>query len=88
MSHKVGTKGQIVIEKHIREQLGVQPGWQVLQTLVDDHIEIYFAPPEHDRSLAGSLAKHIKNTAPTEEALRKAKDSAWVKASKHQEERP
>jgi AbrB family looped-hinge helix DNA binding protein len=88
MSHKVGTKGQIVIEKHIREQLGVQPGWQALQTLVDDHIEIYFVPPEHHRSLGGNLAKYIKDRAPTDEALRKAKMKAWAKASKNQEERP
>jgi AbrB family looped-hinge helix DNA binding protein len=85
MSYKVGIKGQIVIEKHIRERLGVQPGWQALQTLVDDHIEIYFVPPEHNRSLAGSLAKHIKGTLPTNEAFRKAKASAWAKNSKDQE---
>jgi AbrB family looped-hinge helix DNA binding protein len=87
MSYKVGTKGQIVIEKYIREQLGVQPGWQALQMLVDDHLEIYFVPPEHDRSLAGSLAKHIKGSLPTNEALRKARANAWAKAGKEREKR-
>jgi hypothetical protein len=28
MSSKVGTEGQVVIEKRIRDGLGVKPGWQ------------------------------------------------------------
>lgn len=51
MNHKVGQKGQIVIEKRIRDKLGVKPGWQALQLLVGDHVEVYFVPPEHNRSL-------------------------------------
>jgi AbrB family looped-hinge helix DNA binding protein len=85
MNYKVGTKGQIVIEKDIRDKLGVQPGWQALQMLVDDHVEIYFVPPEHNRSLAGSLANHIKGSLPINETLRKAKANAWAKASQEQE---
>ena len=43
MANKVGTKGQIVIDKRIRDSLGIEPGWIALQTLVDDHVEIYFS---------------------------------------------
>jgi AbrB family looped-hinge helix DNA binding protein len=82
MSNKVGLKGQVVIEKAIREKLGVKPGWQALQLLVDDHIEIYFVPPEHTSSLAGRLAKYDKGTLATSEDLRKARDKAWTMGRK------
>lgn len=76
MTYKVGPKGQIVIEKEIRDRLGVQPGWRAVQRLADDHVEVYFLPPEHNRSLAGSLREHIKRRAPTAEALRGAREAA------------
>ena len=58
--HIVGQKGQIVIAKEIRDALGVEPGWMALQSIVDGHVEIHFVPPEHDRSLIGSLAKYTE----------------------------
>ena len=60
MSHKVGPKGQVVIEKEIRDRLGVQPGWQAIQILVDHHVELHFIPPEHDRSLRGAAKPFIR----------------------------
>ena len=54
----VGPKGQVVIEKEIRDKLGVEPGWLAIQQLVEDHVEISFIPPEHNRSLAGILASY------------------------------
>ncbi len=59
MAHVVGTKGQGVIAKEIRYQLGVQPGWLAIQRLVGDHVEVCFLPPEHRKSLEGSLGKYI-----------------------------
>lgn len=80
MVHVVGFKGQIVIAKEIRDQLGVEPGWLALQRLVDDHVEVYFLPPEHRKSLKGSLAKHtVMRVAPGQE-WDKARDMAWDKA--------
>ncbi len=32
MANKVGSKGQVVIEKEIRDKLGIQPGAGVLQS--------------------------------------------------------
>jgi len=60
LAHVVGQKGQIVIAKEIRDALGVEPGWMALQSIVDAHVEIHFVPPEHDRSLLGSLAKYTE----------------------------
>jgi AbrB family looped-hinge helix DNA binding protein len=67
MAHVVGPKGQVVIEKEIRDKLGVQPGWQAVQLLVDNHVRIYFIPPEHNRSLRGILKPYIRRQAPPEE---------------------
>ena len=63
--HRVGTKGQVVIEKEIRDRLGVEAGWIALQRVVDGHVEITFLPPEHRESLAGSLAPFIQPVDPS-----------------------
>lgn len=86
MSYKVGTKGQIVIDQDIRSALGVEPGWIAAQRLVDDHVEIRFFPPEHNRSLYGVLAKYAKN-APSEEDWSAAKERAWAEAVAEKERR-
>ncbi len=54
---QIGDKGEVVIRKELREQLGIEPGWIALQRVVDNRIEIQFIPPEHNKSLKGSLAK-------------------------------
>lgn len=66
MSTKVGTKGQVVIEKAIRDELGVEPGWLAVQRVVGDRVELRFFPAEHDRSLHGVLAEHTRRTVPPE----------------------
>ena len=82
MAHIVGPKGQVVIAKEIRDRLGVVPGWVALQRLVNDHVEVYFLPPEHRKSLKGSLVKHTKvRIAPGREWDR-AREAAWSKASR------
>ena len=78
MTYKVGQKGQIVIEKAIRDKLGVKPGWVAVQLLVDEHVQIHFVPPEHNESLAGLLASYSKPELDSENALRKATESAWL----------
>jgi len=80
MSSKVGTQGQVVIEKPIRDKLGVKPGWIAVQQIVDGRVEILFFPPEHNRSLAGSLAKYAKRKIRTEEEWREAREMAWEAA--------
>ena len=55
MVGKVGAKGNIVIEKSIREQLGIEPGWEVIQIARDGHVEVYFLPPRTPGMAAGIL---------------------------------
>ena len=79
MTNMVGAKGQVVIEKAIRESLGLEAGYVAVQKLVDDHVEIHFYPPEHNRSLRGRLAKPGERTlSPTE--LADARERAWSAA--------
>ncbi len=82
MAHLVGPKGQVVIAKEIRDRLGVEPGWVALQRLAGDHVEVYFVPPEHTKSLKGSLAKHVKVRIAPGQAWDKARDTAWERAAK------
>ncbi len=71
----VGTKYQVVIERRAREALGIAPGWQAVQRVVDDHLELRFLPPEHDDSLAGSLSAYGRPSAlhPAEQ-----EEQAWA----------
>ena len=78
MSNVVGTKGQIVIEKPIRDALQIKPGSIAVQNLVGDHIEVRFLPPEHDRSLHGALAPYVEQTLPPEE-WDEERAKAWTK---------
>ncbi len=77
MPRRIGPKGQVVIKKEIRDRLGVRPGWLAVQFLVGDHVEIYFVPPEHDRSLAGALRPYSSVALPDQESFREAIERAW-----------
>lgn len=81
MAHVVGSKGQVVIAKEIRDRLGVEPGWTALQRLVGDHVEVYFLPPEHTKSLKGSLASHLKARVRPGDEWERARDTAWKSAA-------
>ncbi len=79
MMYKVGPKGQVVIAKEIRDQLGVKPGYLALQRLVDDHVEIHFVTSPHRRSLRGALAPYTKVRIPPEQ-WREVVERAWDEA--------
>ena len=79
MGHKVGPKGQIVIEKAIRDQLGIQPGSEAIQRVVDGRLEIAFRRPRHRRSLAGAARPFITRW-PTQEELDNPGDG-WAEAA-------
>lgn len=81
MKYTVGSKGQIVISKDIRERLGIQPGWTALQKLVGDHVEMYFLPPEHSMSLKGSLSIYTSVRVQSGEEWQQAREAAWAEAA-------
>ena len=80
MATKVGTKGQVVIDKQIRDRLGIGAGWLALQRLVDDHVEIYFVGPEHNRSLMGSLKKFVDPELVRGLSWDEIRELAWSRA--------
>jgi bifunctional DNA-binding transcriptional regulator/antitoxin component of YhaV-PrlF toxin-antitoxin module len=81
MSTLVGTKGQVTIEKEIRDALGVGPGWRAIQRLEGNRVVMEFLPPKHRRSLAGILTDATAVRAPTEEELQAAIEQAWEEAA-------
>ncbi len=40
MTHRVGPKGQVVIPKALRNELGIEPGDEVDFWLSDDHVAV------------------------------------------------
>lgn len=80
MPSTVGEKGQVVIEKPIRDALGIEPGYVAVQAVVGNHVELRFYPPEHDRSLKGILAGYVRRSI-SEEEWPQAKEDAWAQAA-------
>lgn len=77
MSSTVGERGQITIEKAIREELGVYAGDEAVQRVEDGRIVIEIVPARHRRSLAGALKDKITRVPADEswETLRQAADA-------------
>ncbi|MGI8685214.1 MAG: AbrB/MazE/SpoVT family DNA-binding domain-containing protein [Acidimicrobiales bacterium] len=51
MTHRVGPKGQVVIPKELRDELGIEPGDEVSFWLHDDHVAV--RPADHRQPLRG-----------------------------------
>lgn len=86
----VGTKGQVVIDKAIRDRLGISPGWRAYQTLDEGCVKIYFRPPPHSRSLLGVLREHITPEAAerlTQMSWADMEDEGWKGIAEEREER-
>ena len=82
MATKVGTKGQVVIEKRLRDELGIEPGFVAVQRLVDDGVEIRFYPAEHSRSLRGALADAVTRRPADDEDWEAIRKQAWREATR------
>ena len=87
LANVVGAKGEVVIAKHIRDQLGIGPGWVAIQRAVDDRVEIVFLPPEHRESLKGSLAPHMKASVPPD-SWQGVRERGWHEAATREGEAP
>lgn len=60
MASTVGERGQVTIEKAIREELGVYAGDLAVQRVEDGRVVIEFLPAPHRRSLAGVLRDKVR----------------------------
>lgn len=54
MTHKVGAKGQVVIPRDLREELGLEPGDEVTFWRDGDHVAV--RPARSSRPLKGRFA--------------------------------
>jgi len=75
MATRVGERGQITIEKQIREELGVYSGDQAIQRVEDGRVVVEFVPGPHRRSLAGILAGKV-TTRPDDESWHLLREAA------------
>lgn len=79
MTSRVGERGQITIEKSIREELGIYAGDEAVQRVEDGRIVIEVVPGRHRRSLAGSLKPKVARR-PADESWESLRREAWEAA--------
>ena len=76
MTSRVGERGQITIEKAIREQLAIYAGDEAVQRVEDGRIVIEIVPGRHARSLVGVLREHVGRW-PADESWEVLRAAAW-----------
>jgi AbrB family looped-hinge helix DNA binding protein len=76
MGSRVGERGQVTIEKAIREELAIHAGDEAIQRIEDGRIIIEVIPGRHRRSMAGTLRDKVRRT-PKDETWRSLRDAAW-----------
>jgi AbrB family looped-hinge helix DNA binding protein len=76
MSSRVGERGQITIEKSIRDELAIYAGDETIQRVEDGRIVIELIPGRHRRSLAGMLRDKRART-PADESWDAIRQAAW-----------
>jgi AbrB family looped-hinge helix DNA binding protein len=79
MVSRVGERGQITIEKAIREELGIYAGDDAVQRVEDGRIVIEVVPGRHRRSLAGTLKDKV-GRQPADESWEALRHAAWETA--------
>ena len=75
MTSTVGERGQVTIEKAIREELGVYAGDRAVQRVEGGRVVIEFVPGPHRRSLAGALRDKVARQ-PVDERWSVLRDAA------------
>ena len=76
MVSRVGERGQITLEKAIREELGIYAGDGAVQRIEDGRVVIDFVPGPHSRSLAGLLKDKVRKR-PADESWPALRRAAW-----------
>ncbi len=76
MSSRVGERGQITLEKAIREEMGIYAGDEAVQHVEGSRLVIEFVPGRHRRSLAGSLRDRVARV-PNDESWEALRSAAW-----------
>ena len=76
MTSRVGERGQITIEKAIREELAIYADDETIQRVEGGRIVIDVVPGRHRRSLAGVLRAKVGHTPP-DESWDSLRDAAW-----------
>jgi len=76
VAYKVGERGQITIEKAIREELAIYAGDETIQRVEDGHIVIDIVPARHNRSLLGVLRDKVRRW-PEDDSWEALRDAAW-----------
>lgn len=87
MSSKVGERGQITIDKSIRDSLGIKPKDVAVQEVVDGRVVIYFVPAPHRRSLRGILKSKPRRPMNSRRQIEEAVGEAVVAESRKREGR-
>lgn len=75
MANVVGERYQITIDRHVRDELGVNPGDLAVERVEDGRLVIEFVPKPHRRSLYGALRR------PGQQPIadwRAVKEAAWT----------
>ena len=76
MTSRVGERGQITIEKSIREELAIYAGDETVQRVEDGRIVIEVIPGRHRRSVAGDAPRQ-GGPRPPDESWEVLRDAAW-----------
>ncbi len=77
MTSRVGERGQITIEKDIREELAIDAGDETVQRVEEGRIVIEVIPGRHRRSLAGALHDKL-GRSPVDESWPALREAAWA----------
>ncbi len=73
MTHRVGAKGQVVIPKELRDELGIEPGDEINFWRHDDHVALR---PAHARApLRGRFrGSHLADVLESERRADRARE--------------
>ena len=73
MTYRVGAKGQVVIPKELRDELGIEPGDEITFWRHEDHLALRAA--RHRPSLRGRFAgSHLTELLETERRADRARE--------------